>query len=95
MIKKVLLFLVLNIVFGAAVVSVYAIGYEYDKAHRLYPESKLLSYDLSMQVYGERWARIAKVLLGLGLLADAVLILTWHRKHQNNQRHILDLHANI
>jgi len=50
--KKALLFLTANLLFAVFVTAVYAVGYEYDKANKLYPESKRLSYDLSMQVYG-------------------------------------------
>jgi hypothetical protein len=46
------IFLTANLLFAVFVTAVYAVGYEYDKANKLYPESKRLSYDLSMQVYG-------------------------------------------
>lgn len=95
MIKKVLLLIFANIVFAIAVITIYAVGYEYDKAHRLYPEMKWLSYDLVMQVYGQRWERIAKALFALGVITDVIIFLTWYRKRQNKQESILDLHTNI
>jgi hypothetical protein len=95
MVKKVSLFILGNIIFVAVVVAIYGIGYEYDKAYLLYPEMKRMSYDLSMQVYGERWGRIAKFLLAFGVLSDVVILLSWYRKRQNKQKSFLDLHMNI
>jgi len=95
MIKKVSLFILANIVFIAVVIANYGIGYEYDKAHRLFPETKWMSYDWSMQVYGQRWDRVAKALFTIGGLANVVILLTWYRKRQNKQRSALDLHTNI
>lgn len=95
MIKKILLVIFANIVFVIAVITIYAVGYEYDKAHRIYPEMKWLSYDLVMQVYGQRWERIAKILFALGVIVDVVIVLIWYRKQQSKQSYILDLHTNI
>ena len=63
--KGTLLFLFANLLFAIIVVGVYAIGFEYDRANKLYPELKQLSYDLSMVVYGQRWERVAKTLIML------------------------------
>jgi hypothetical protein len=82
MLKKASHFILVNLLFVTLVVAIYAIGYEYDKANKLYPELKSLSYDLSMLVYGERWVRFAEVMLGLGTGADAVMLMFWYRNIQ-------------
>ena len=93
--KKILLLIFANTVFAIAVITIYAVGYDYDKAYRLYPELKWLSYDLGVHVYGQRWERIAKALIALGVVANVVILLTWYRKEQNKQESILDLHTKI
>jgi hypothetical protein len=80
--KKASLLILSNLLFVALAVAIYGIGYEYDKANKLYPESKDVSYDLSMLVYGERWVRFVEVMLGLGIGADAVLLMFWYRNIQ-------------
>jgi hypothetical protein len=85
--KTILYFLFINLVFLALVVGIYAIGYEYDKANKLYPESVQLSYDLSLGgVYGQRWARFLDTMLILGLIADIVIIFIWYRRNQPLQQ---------
>jgi len=91
MLKKALLFLSANILFIAIVIAIYAAGYEYDKANKLYPETKELSYDLFMQVYGQRWERVAKSMLALGLVVDAAVLLAWYRKRQSSDRNTLHI----
>lgn len=84
MVERVLILIVANIVFLACVVAIYAIGYEYDRANKLYPESIRISYDMSIGgVYGQRWLRTAKFLLIVGGLADATILLSWFRNRQN------------
>jgi len=95
MIKKILLLILANLVFVGSVVAVYAIGYEYDLENELYPEYVPMSYDWGMDVYGRRWDRAAKTLLIVGVLADAVIMLTWYRKRQNKNNNFLDLNAKI
>ena len=91
MLRKALLFVSANVLFIALVVGIYEAGYEYDKAHKLYPENKELSYDLFMQVYGQRWERVAKSLLAGGLIIDSAVLLAWYRKRQSGDRHRLDI----
>lgn len=67
MIKNVLLFILGNICIGILIIAIYAVGYEYDKAHQIYPEMKRMSYDMSMQVWNE--------LLNYYYLSAALLIL--------------------
>ncbi len=75
-----------NLAFLIAVVSIYAIGYEYDREHRLYPESIQISYDMSIGgVYGQRWERTAKFLLIVGGLSNAVILLSWYRNLQSER----------
>jgi hypothetical protein len=93
--KKALLFLAANLFFAVIVIAVYGIGYEYDKANKLYPESKQLSYDVSMQVYGQRWERVAKTLIAIGIVADAALLLVWYRKQQSSNRTGIDITATL
>jgi hypothetical protein len=91
MLKKFILFFVANFLFVLLVIAIYGTGYEYDKRNKLYPESKELSYDLSMSVYGERWVRLAKVMLGTGFAIDAVLLMFWYRNlHKRTQIHIIE-----
>jgi hypothetical protein len=92
MVKRIILLIVANIIFLACVVAIYAIGYEYDRAHKLYPESIRLSYDVSMGgVYGQRWERTAKFSLIVGGLANVVILLSWYRKRQRKGDTALDL----
>jgi hypothetical protein len=84
MFKRILLFTVANFLFSVVVIAIYGIGYEYDKAHRIYPESKLLSYDVSMQVYGERWVRFAKIMFVVGLLANGAILMNCYRNRNRN-----------
>ena len=82
--KKAVIFVLVNFLFAALVISIYAIGYEYDKANKLFSENKQLSYDLSMTVYGQRWVRFAESMLGLGFLADCVILMMWYRNKQKS-----------
>lgn len=91
MIKKVLLLLLSNLVFIAIVVTVYAIGYEYDRAYRLFPEYQQMSYDWGMYVYGKRWERVATAMLIVGALTNAAILLRWYRNWQQNSGTNLDL----
>lgn len=83
MLKKIFLFVVANFLFVALVIAIYGIGYEYDKANKVYPESKSVSYDVSMQVYGERWVRFAKMMFIIGLLANGAILMNFLRNRQN------------
>jgi hypothetical protein len=80
--NKVLIFVLANFLFAALAISIYAIGYEYDKTNKLFPESKRVSYDLSLQVYGKRWVRFVEWTLGLGFLANSVILMIWYRNRQ-------------
>ena len=91
MLKKALLFVSANVLFIAVAVGIYAAGYEYDKANKLYPEMKDISYDVSLQVYGQRWERAAKIMLAVGLAIDAVVLLAWLRKRESDDRHRIDI----
>jgi cytochrome c biogenesis factor len=91
MLKKVLLFFFGNLFFAALVIVVYAVGFEYDRANKLSPEMKHVSYDVSMQVYGQRWERVAKTLIALGIVIDAAVLLSWYRKRQNSNVKRLDI----
>jgi hypothetical protein len=93
--KNALLFLAANLFFAVIVIAVYGVGYEHDKANKLYPESKQLSYDVSMQVYGQRWERVAKTLIAIGIVADAALLLVWYRKRQSSNRTRMDITATL
>ncbi len=66
----------------ALVVGIYAIGFEYDKANELYPESVRMSYDVSLGgIYGQRWVRFLDAMLIIGLIADIVIIFIWYRRN--------------
>jgi hypothetical protein len=95
MVFKISLFVIANLVFFILVGAIYAIGYEYDLAHKLYPEFKRMSYDWGMYVYGQRWVRIANFLLIVGGLSDAVILLSWYRNRQSKGETGLDLRQNL
>lgn len=84
--KRLAVLLIADVVFIAIVIAVYAIGYEYDRDYKLYPESVLVSYDVSMQVYGQRWERLAKFLLTVGGVANFVILLSWYRESQKRSK---------
>ena len=82
--KSILIFLLANLVFIVLVVALYAIGFEYDKANKLYPETVQLSYDVSISgVYGQRWVRLAQTLISFGVIIDFVMGFIWYRKIQS------------
>ncbi|MGI8811511.1 MAG: hypothetical protein ACR2IH_03165 [Pyrinomonadaceae bacterium] len=95
MLKKVALLILANIIFTTAIIAIYAVGYEHDKAYQLFPESKLVSYDVGMQVYGQRWARLVKFFFIAGVLADAAVLLGWYRNWQSKQKDRLGLDINL
>jgi hypothetical protein len=91
MLRKVVHFIVANLLFISLVIAIYAIGYEYDKANKLYPESKNLSYDLSILAYGERWIRFVEIMLVLGIVTDAVILMFWYRNiHKQSLLNVMD-----
>ncbi len=92
MLKKILLLIIANFIFVVLVIAVYGIGYQYDQAHKLYPEMKWMSYDWGMSVYGERWVRVAYFSLIVGGIADAVVLIGWLRNWSDNRTTTLDLH---
>ena len=55
-------FIIFNVISIILTISIYAIGYEYDRENILYPEAYYFSYDASIIVYGKRWERIAQTL---------------------------------
>ncbi len=80
--KTISYFLFINLVLLALVVGIYAIGFEYDKANELYPESVQMSYDVSLGgIYGQRWVRFLDAMLIIGLIADIVIIFIWYRRN--------------
>lgn len=85
--KTILYFLLINLTLLILVIGISAVGYEYDKAYQLYPESVELSYDLSLGgVYGQRWVRFFQTMLILGLIADIVIIFIWYRGIQRERQ---------
>ncbi len=89
--KKIFYLIIANLIFAALVVVIVEVGYEYDKAYKLYPEMKQLSYDLSMRVYGERWVRFVKWSFVVGFITNAVLVTIWLRKRFGNSNTNLSL----
>ena len=78
--KSILNFVLVNLAFIIVAVAIYAVGYEYDKAYKLYPES-LMFGDFGIEgVYGQRWVRSLKAMLVFGAVADLIIILVWFRK---------------
>jgi len=90
MLRKWLLFVSVNILFIALALGIYAAGYEYDNTNKLHPEMKDFSIDVTKQVYGQRWERAAKIMLGVGVAIDAVVLLGWLRKREGDERHRID-----
>ena len=88
--RKTLLVLSANFFFAILVTTVYAIGYEYDKANKLYPEMYYFS-DAGIEVYGQRWERIAEGLILFGMVVDTGLIANWYMGKQRRGQSILGL----
>ncbi len=78
-------FIVLNLVIIILAISVYAIGYEYDKAYQLHPETYFFLYDAAITAYGKRWERIAKAIIFLLLIFDLVIGFIWYRNEKNSK----------
>ena len=77
--KLILYFVLINLGYFALVVAIYAFGWEYDKANKLYPEVVQLSYDLSISgIYGQRWVRFLQGATAAGLVADVVIAFIWY-----------------
>jgi len=86
MTKTIRNFLLLNFAFVILTVVVYAVGYEYDKANQLYPETLQVSYDFSVgNVYGLRWQRAVMVSSLFVVIADIVVGFIWYRKRQEEK----------
>ena len=66
-------------------VTIYALGYEYDKANELYLESVFFASDASISTYGRRWSRLSQIILLITLLFDIILIFLWFRKRQTEK----------
>ena len=81
--KSILYFLLINLGCFALVVTIYGLGYEYDKANHLYPEDVWVSYDVSIAgIYGQRWVRFAEAAITIGILVDLVVGVIWYRKRR-------------
>ncbi len=89
--KKIVKFLLLNFFLFAIAVGIYAVGYEYDKANKLYPEMYDFASDASIMTYGKRWERIAIAVISFGVLFDVVAIMIWYRGKQSEVKNNLDL----
>ena len=74
--KKFAILVGANLIAIVLTIAIYAIGFTYDKAHQIYPESVRVSYDVSLGgVYGERWYRLMLGLLCTLGVADAVIVM--------------------
>jgi hypothetical protein len=73
-------FFLLNVAYAVVVVTVYALGFEYDKANKLYPEAVSFGHTIIMGRHGQRWVRFLKYSVWLGVLADAVFGYFWYRR---------------
>jgi hypothetical protein len=70
--KRTVYLLAINFVVVAIAVAIYAFGYEHDRSNHLYQE--LLTYDdLSIGVYGRRWARISQAMIAILIVGDFVV----------------------
>jgi len=91
--KTILIFLLINLAFIALIVGIYAVGFEYDKANKLYPETVQVSYDVSISgVYGQRWIRLAKILISFGVIINFVVGFIWYRKIQSRRESKLSIY---
>ena len=77
--------LAVNIFLLIFALTVYAVGYEYDRTNALYPELVFLSYDLAIETYGERWSRAARFVLLTILIFDFTAVLIWYRSRRGKQ----------
>jgi len=89
--KEIRNLLLLNFFLLALAVGIYAVGFEYDKANKLHPESYQFASDASITVYGKRWERIAITLLLFGVMLDVVVGMIWYRRKQSESKNSLDL----
>jgi|GEM_PF-3114802 len=89
--KAVRNFLLLNLLVITLAIVIYAVGYEYDNANKLYPELYYFAYDAAITVYGKRWERISAVIIVLCGLVDVVAVFIWIRNKQRINKNILDI----
>ena len=83
--KAILYFLLINLGYFALVTMIYAVGYEYDRAYRIYPEALQVSYDVILDgVYGQRWVRFFQSALVVGVFANLVIATIYYWKRPVN-----------
>ncbi len=87
--KNIRYFLLLNLLAFILAIVIYAVGYEYDKAHKIYLEAYYFSYDAAIIVYGKRWERVSTILLLFCGLIDIVTMFIWYRNRQKEDKDIL------
>lgn len=84
--RTILYFLITNLIFVGLILGIYAVGFEYDKANKLCPETVQVSYDVSLSgIYGQRWVRFAQIMLSVGAIIDVVVCFIWYRKNQSKK----------
>jgi hypothetical protein len=83
MLKTFFYLLTLNVIYFGFVAAITDFGFEYHKAHKLYPETLRISYDATIGgVYGQRWIRFFEYAVWFGVIADLVLCYIWYRRKQ-------------
>ena len=89
--KKIIKLILLNIFLFTCAVVIYAVGYEYDKANKIYPEMYFFASDASIMVYGKRWERISKIIASITVIIDSVAIITLYMQNQREDKKVFSL----
>ena len=80
----------LTILLFTCAVVIYAVGYEYDKANKIYPEIYYFS-DAGIMVYGKRWERISKIIASSAVIIDVVAIMVLCRQNLREDERFFSL----
>ena len=84
--KTLIKFFLINLIYFALLFIVVTVGFEYDKANKLYPETVWFGHTGIGGVHGQRWVRLFNFLAPLGLLANLVVGFIWYRNRQRQSQ---------
>ncbi|MDQ2746745.1 MAG: hypothetical protein M3T96_05740 [Acidobacteriota bacterium] len=88
--RKIVKLLLLNIILFTLAVGIYAVGYEYDRTNKIYPEMYYFS-DAGIMVYGKRWERISKTMVSINLIIDIFAVMILYRQNQRQNESVYKL----
>lgn len=91
MLKSFLYLLTANVVFFGVVVAITDFGYEYDKAHQLFPET--ISWgDVSLEGrYGQRWASFFEYACWFAGLVNPAIVYVWYLRNKRSREQDLSI----